>query len=287
MDAAAIERHREAIERDGYTIVPDVIEPALVRDLRDTIRAIEKASPNHVQGSILRTLGLLCLDPIFQQPPVHPSVLPLVQAVLGNGCLLTLFDSLDVMPGRNEQPLHNDDALMPLVRPHQPLVCTAMWALTDFTEQNGATRVVRGSQLRSDVPDYRKHQGDYETDCMEMTAGSVLLLDGAVWHTSGENRSEGEWRLGMQVSYCAGFVRPLQNFMLSVPRESARTFSDELLALCGYATFNGIGHIIRHGENDPASRSPAAQLLGREPLPDASSGHLQRTRTSSSRATPD
>lgn len=252
--------------------MPNAIEPALVGELRDTLRRIEAEQPNLVQGSILRTVGLLGLDPIFRVPPTHENVLPLVEAVLGIGCLLTLYDALDVTPGKNLQPLHNDDALMPLRRPHQPLVCTVMWALTDFTEETGATRVVPGSHLEPGLPDYSKYQGEYGTVPVEMEAGSILLVDGAVWHTSGENRTAGVWRLGMQVSYCAGFIRPLQNLMLSIPREEAQGYSDELLSLCGYATFNGIGGVIKHGAQDEDNRSPARQALGRPPLPDRASG---------------
>ncbi len=199
-------------------------------------------------------------------------MLPVVEGVLGAGCLLTLYDSLDVTPGANLQPVHNDDALMPLARPHQTVVLTAMWALTEFTERTGATRVVPGSHREPGLPDYSKHQSEYPTECVEMSAGSVLLLDGAVWHTSGENSTEGVWRLGMQVSYCAGFIRPLQNLMLSIPAEEAREYSDELLALCGYATFNGIGQVIRHGAQDVEARSPAHHVLGRDPLRDRASG---------------
>ncbi len=79
----------------------------------------------------------------------------------------------------------------------------------------------------------------------------------------------------MQVSYCAGYIRPLQNYLLSVPKELAGSFCDELLALwC--ATYNGIGYVARHGYGDPQSRSPASVVLGRSPLPDRVSGqHLR------------
>ncbi len=275
MDASTVEHHLKNIDRDGFTVIENAIDPGFVVSLRDTIRRIEAKEPNLVQGSILRTVGLLGLDPIFRRPPLHEEVLPVVEAALGPGCLLTLYDSLDVTPGKNLQPLHNDDALMPLARPHQTLVLTAMWALSDFTEETGATRVVPGSHREPGLPDYSKYQGDYQTQCVKMRTGSVLLLDGAVWHTSGENRTPGVWRLGMQVSYCAGFIRPLQNLMLSIPPDEAREYSDELLALCGYATFNGIGQVIRHGAQDVETRSPARHALGRAPLPDRGSGRLR------------
>ena len=276
MDRSITEHHVKAVDRDGFTIIENAIEPNLVVELRDTIRRIEAEKPNLVQGTILRTVGLLGLDPIFRVPPLHPEVLPVVEGVLGPGCLLTLYDSLDVTPGKNLQPLHNDDALMPLARPHQTVVLTAMWALSDFTEETGATRVVPGSHREPGLPDYSRYQGDYETESAEMGTGSVLLLDGAVWHTSGENQTPGVWRLGMQVSYCAGFIRPLQNLMLSISVEEAREYPDELLALCGYATFNVIGQVIRHGAQDAEARSPARQVLGRAPLADRASGLHRR-----------
>ena len=272
MDASTVEEHVKVIDSNGFTVIENAIDPGLVADLRDTIRRIEAEQPNLVQGSILRTVGLLGLDPIFRGPPLHPEVLPVVEGVLGRGCLLTLYDALDVTPGKNLQPLHNDDALMPLARPHQPVVLTAIWALSDFTAETGATRVVPGSHREPGLPDYSKYQGDYQTEFVAMDAGSVLLLDGAVWHTSGENRTTGVWRLGMQVSYCAGFIRPLQNLMLSIPPEEAREYPDELLGLCGYATFNGIGQVIRHGAQDADTRSPARHVLGRAPLADRASG---------------
>jgi ectoine hydroxylase-related dioxygenase (phytanoyl-CoA dioxygenase family) len=275
--ASDVETHVNEVRTTGYTIVPDAVEPELIAGLRDTLRRLQETTPNLVQGTIHRSVGLLGEDPVFEVPPLHPSVFPIVEGVLGTGCLLTLYDALDVTPGVNKQPLHNDDALMPLQRPHQPFVCTTIWALTDFTEENGATRVVPGSHLRADLPDYAKHAGEYDTEFVEMSEGSVVVFDGALWHTSGENHTDEEWRLGLQVSYCAGFIRPLQNLLLSISPETARGYPDELLTLCGYATYNGIGQVIKHGAQDPTTKSPAAHVLGREPLPDAARvSHLDR-----------
>ena len=86
-----------------------------------------------------------------------------------------------------------------------------------------------------------------------MAAGSVLVFDGALWHGSGRNQSPSSWRMGINVQYCAGFIRTQQNHYVGVPRELAQTFPKRLLELCGYALYKGIsGHVD--------GQSPAATL---------------------------
>jgi ectoine hydroxylase-related dioxygenase (phytanoyl-CoA dioxygenase family) len=271
MDQATTALHLEAIDRDGFTVVRDAIEPDLVCQLRDEVFRLEETTlpaedrPSHrtVDGrSMLRTAGLLSFGELFQRVPVHENVLPIVEGVLGGSCLLTAFSGIDILPGKNRQPLHGDDALIPVPKPHKhPIVCTTMWALVDFTEENGATRYIAGTHRKGD-PDYTKH---YETDCLEMPAGSVCIFDAALWHRSGENTTENERRLGLQVSYCAPYIRPFTNYFLSIPRETARTFSDKLLELLGYSTYRGIGTVVKpgtHRHSEQAHVRPAS-VLGR------------------------
>ena len=75
--------------------------------------------------------------------------------------------------------------MIPLEKPHRPIVCNSMWALTDFTDANGATRLVPGSHTKPN-PDYG---GTYETIPAEMKKGSVLIWDGSLWHGGGANRT--------------------------------------------------------------------------------------------------
>jgi ectoine hydroxylase-related dioxygenase (phytanoyl-CoA dioxygenase family) len=125
-----------------------------------------------------------------------------------------------------------------------------MWALTDFTEANGATRLVPGSHLKQN-PDYG---GAYETIAAEMPKGSVLIWDGALWHGGGANKT-GERRTGIAMNYCAGFIRQQENQQLGVPPETARGFAPRLQELMGYGVYRGlIGHIDK--------RSPAQLLNG-------------------------
>jgi len=247
MDVNEIESRLEEIDEQGYTILENAIEPDLVAEFRDEIHRVErehKTSPtgNTVEGfKTLRMYNLLAKSAAFQKMPVHEEVLPLVERVLEPDCLLSGMTSMDLGPGEVPQPLHPDDYVINVRRPHPPLVCTTIWALTDFTEENGATRLVPGSHKRDKLPDYSQ---SYESIPAVMPAGSVLVFDGALWHGSGQNRSHDSWRMGINVQYCAGFIRTQQNHYVGIPREIARTFPERLLELCGYALYKGIsGHV--------------------------------------------
>ncbi len=247
MDESQIESHLERIDRDGYTILERVIEDDLVAEIRDEIHRVEREraiapTGNTVEGfKTLRTYNLLAKSASFQKMPVHDAVLPLVERVLEPGCLLSGMTSMDLGPGEVPQPLHPDDFVIDVPRPHPAYVCTTIWALTDFTLENGATRLVPGSHRYDHLPDYSR---EYESIAAEMPAGSVLVFHGSLWHGSGRNRSQESWRMGINVQYCSGFIRTQQNHYVGIPREIARTFPDRLLELCGYSLYKGIaGHV--------------------------------------------
>jgi ectoine hydroxylase-related dioxygenase (phytanoyl-CoA dioxygenase family) len=130
--------------------VEDAIESALVDALADDLLRIEREqgvapSRNDFEGErTVRIYNLLARGPLYAEIPVHPSVLPIVEGVLDPGCLVSSLSSISIGPGEKAQPIHADDVLIPLPRPHPALVCNSMWALSDFSEENGATRVVRG-----------------------------------------------------------------------------------------------------------------------------------------------
>ncbi|MBK5289987.1 MAG: phytanoyl-CoA dioxygenase family protein, partial [Acidimicrobiia bacterium] len=132
--------HVAAIARDGFTIVPDAIEATLLDELTADLEQLEaiyeiEPSPNVFEGAhTKRVYNLLALSPAWQQVPVHARVLPIVEGVLDAGCLVSSLSSIRIMPEETAQPIHADDQLMPLAKPHVPTVCNTMWALTDFTD---------------------------------------------------------------------------------------------------------------------------------------------------------
>jgi len=195
----------------------------------------------------VRVYNLLAYGAPFTAVPTHGEVLPVVEGVLDPQCLISSLSSIAIDPGEVAQPIHADDQVIPLEKPHRPIVCNSMWALTDFTEANGATRLVPGSH-RKPNPDYG---GAYETIAAEMPKGSVLIWDGALWHGGGANRTDTR-RTGLAMNYCAGFIRQQENQQLGLDPQLVKDFPPRLQELVGYGVYRGlIGHIDK---TSPAQR---------------------------------
>jgi ectoine hydroxylase-related dioxygenase (phytanoyl-CoA dioxygenase family) len=254
---ADLQAHLARVERDGYTIVEGAIERDLVDALRADVERIEREhdvqpSTNAFEGThTLHTYNLLARGALWQRVPVHEHVLPLVEAVLDPGCLVSSLNSISVLPAERAQPLHCDDVLIPIPKPHPPVVCNSIWALTDFTEENGATRVAPGSHRADHSPERVADLASYrrllkqtqEARPVPMARGSVLVYDGSLWHAAGANRTR-ERRVAVAMNYCAGYIRQQENQQLGIPREVAATFPERLQELVGYGVYNGlIGHI--------------------------------------------
>ncbi len=251
-----LDAHRERIARDGYTIIENAIEPELIAALNDDLLRLEreydiKPANNPFEGAhTVRIYNLLVHGPLYERIPVHEHVLPVVESVLDQGCLVSSLSSIGIDPDEIAQPIHADDQLIPIPKPHVPTVCNTMWALTDFTEANGATRVIPGSHLRDCSPTFGEH---YDSIPAEMPRGSVLVWHGSLWHGGGANRTR-QRRVGIAMNYCAGWIRQQENQQLGIPRDVVKGFAPRLRELVGYGIYSGlIGHIDK--------RTPARVLL--------------------------
>jgi ectoine hydroxylase-related dioxygenase (phytanoyl-CoA dioxygenase family) len=246
MKADPLAQHAAAIERDGYTVLERVIDPELVDELLDAIDHVMHTAripfgENRFLGERTRRIfNLLARDPLFARVPLHQGVLPLVERVLDDQCLLSSLTAIEMNADQGAQPLHSDDGSIALPRPHIPVVCVAIWALTDFTSANGATRLIPGSHRRERRPAKGEHEPYVEA---EMPAGSVLVYDGALWHAGGNNATDTR-RVGIVVNHCAGFLRQEENQLLAVPRAMAATFPRRLQQMLGYGVYRGLmGHV--------------------------------------------
>lgn len=259
MDAAALSAAAQEIDERGYTVLPSVLSDeqcdALLEDLGrlEAELGITPAGNSFEGRATWRIYNLLAHGRRFEEIPVHPEVLPVVESVLDRGCLVSSLSSIAIGPGEVAQPIHADDQLIPLPKPHPPTVCNTMWALTEFTEENGATRVIPGSHRSATNPDYG---ASYDSVPAIMPRGSVLVWHGSLWHGGGANRTQSR-RVGIAMNYCAGWIRQQENQQLGLPVELVRTFDPRLQELVGYDVYMGlIGHIDR--------RSPRQVLLDPE-----------------------
>lgn len=247
----------EEIAELGYTVLHDVFDAeraaALVADL-ERLEAELGTVPagNSFEGArTLRVYNLLAHGALWQELAIDPTVLPVVEGVLDRGCLMSSLSSIRIQPDEVAQPIHADDQVIPLGKPHAPTVCNTMWALTDFTEDNGATRVIAGSHLQDHDPDYG---APYDSAPAEMPRGSVLIWHGSLWHGGGANTT-GEDRIGIAANYCAGFIRQQENQQLGLAPDLVATFPTRLQELVGYGIYRGlIGHIDK--------QTPAEAVLG-------------------------
>ena len=243
-----LEVHTERLDHDGCTIVHDAFDADLADELHADIDRLERELHIQVGGNgfegraTTRVYNLLALGELYAQIPVHPVVLPLMHHLLGPGCLISSISAITIHPGEIAQPIHADDQVIPIPKPHRAVTANSMWAITDFTEANGATRIIPGSHRADHSPVYGQH---YDSAPAEMRRGSILVWDGGLWHGGGANATDAK-RRGVAMNYCAGYIRQQENQQLGIPLDVLRGFSPELQELCGFGVYKGlIGHIDR------------------------------------------
>ncbi len=246
LEESEIEHHLGRIETLGYTVVEDAFDDTVRTELKAALDEIEAEHDFGYRDTTfegtktVRIYNLLAYHRAFEQIPVAASVLPIVERVLDDELLLSSLSAICLGPDQDAQVLHADTNMIPLPRPHLPITVNCMWAISDFTEANGATRIVPGSHRFDHDPVYGQQ---YDTVCAEMPAGSVFIFNSALWHGGGRNTTD-QRRDGIANYYCAGWLRQQENQQLGVSADRARLFDRRLQELCGYSVYRGIyGHI--------------------------------------------
>ncbi len=247
-----------ALDADGYAIVEDVVPRASAVEIRNELRRLLEPVPggrNDFEGFATRRLyALYAKTRVLDDLTLHPLVLGALACVLGPHYQLSGPTGIDIGPGEVRQVLHRDEDIYPVPRPHPELVMNVMWAFDDFTEENGATRVVAGSHRSVEQP-----PDDAPLRFATMPAGSVMLYRGSLWHGGGANRTDHP-RLGVAIEYVVSWLRPQETHLLAVPADVARTLPKRLRELLGYDVYPPfLGYVDgRHPD----------RVLGPDPLPD-------------------
>lgn len=227
----------EVLRRDGAVVVDEMVDPGLLDRFFDEMQPFVDATPNGSDGftgfTTRRTGGLLARSATAQELVMHPSVIATCDDFLGHvtSYQLHLTQIIDIGPGGEAQPIHRDQwafDFFPFPTGYD-VQCNTIWAGDDFTEENGATRIVIGSNQLEDGLRFTLE----DSIPAEMTKGSVLFYSGSVYHGGGANDSDAN-RRAINITYNVSFLRQEENQYLSVPREQAATFPEPLQRLMGY-----------------------------------------------------
>ena len=224
----------EDLERDGFAVIPDVLTAAEIDAVRDGLAPeLSKGyrGRNPFEGhQTQRVYCLVAKSRAFDRLILDPQVLDVTEQVLGANFLLTATLAIKLEPGETAQDFHWDDIFYKVPRPRPAISVSTLWAIDDFTEENGATLVYPGSHRWGDGPP--APLPDVATTTM--TAGSVLVYYGTLVHAGGANRSHGE-RLGISIQYAAAWARQQENFMMALGVDGARELPPRLQELIGYS----------------------------------------------------
>jgi ectoine hydroxylase-related dioxygenase (phytanoyl-CoA dioxygenase family) len=229
----------EHMRRDNYVIVDNLVPPSLMDAIAEEVAPYIEATPigyNAILGKKTRRTGaLIARSPSCRELIQNPSILGTVGAFLGHASAfqLMLTQIISIEPGESAQGLHRDQVawdFFPFPEDYH-VQCNMLWALSDYTAEMGATRVVPGSHL----PGALTPKEYTDADCLqaEMSRGSVLIYSGKIVHSGGANKTD-QVRRAININYSVGWVRQEENQYLSVPLEVARTLDDDLLKLMGY-----------------------------------------------------
>jgi ectoine hydroxylase-related dioxygenase (phytanoyl-CoA dioxygenase family) len=243
-----------ALDADGAVIIEDLLDADTLRRFNTELDPLLGAPPaprdymnNLLEGfwgtNTRHITAVAAKSRVFaEEVVVNPVLLGICDAVLGPSCAsyqLNLAHVLDRGPGTEQQWMHRDELIWKhLPRPHSTVQVASMIALTDFTDANGATRIVPGSHLEDSDLLTDPEEIARASVPAEMAAGSAVVYLGTTLHGAGPNRTADQWRRGMHLSYVVGWLRTEENHYLSLWPDLIRTLPRKSQELLGFAAEN-------------------------------------------------
>jgi ectoine hydroxylase-related dioxygenase (phytanoyl-CoA dioxygenase family) len=225
-----------SLDEHGYALVEGVLSPDDVAARRAALDDLFAATPtgrNSFEGfHTQRVYAVFAKTRAFDDLAVHPLLLGALDHALGEHYQFSAPVALQIGPGEKAQVLHRDEDIYPLPRPHDPVVVNSMWALCDFSEANGATRLIPGSHRW----DADRRPDEREVMQAAMPAGSMLVYLGGLVHGGGANTTEVP-RPGLLLEYVASWLRPQETQLVAVPPEIVRDLPERLQELLGYNVY--------------------------------------------------
>ena len=235
------ESEKTQLDQRGFLLLESLISADTTTELREHALALaeteQKAGKGHsylANGSAQRVWNLVGKGEIFEAAIQQPKMLAAMEYLLGADCTLSSFTVNVLYPGAPDAGLHIDYPLsgLPTPRPNFPMVANSVWFLDDWTLENGATRCVTGSHRRLEA---LPEPGVEYDDALQMCGprGSVLIVNGAIWHGSSENRTN-EPRVGLLGFFCRSILKPQQAHLELVSDDVISRATPTLRRLLGF-----------------------------------------------------
>jgi len=270
----------KSLAEDGYCVIENLLDADTLKRLQQRFaeQAIAernlKTGQNHANNARgNQWLGMLLnKGHVFIELIDHPVTTQLIAGVLGRDYTISAFDGHIQHPGSEAMGAHVDQWWMPAPSPADSLTPAAditrstgdadtpvftgkalnpavaasvMFMISDFTAENGATRVYPGSHLSERQPDPDWQSNDANLDdgwkAIEAPAGSAMVFDGRLWHAAGANVTEAE-RVGALGYYCAPFCRPLENYLVGLHPDARAHCPESVLNKLGFKSWRMYGH---------------------------------------------
>lgn len=266
-----VKQHVENIRSNGFAILENSIDDDFLGEISQELDRLAQVRsggdipPAFFTGFVTRRwFDVLNDGDVWQKVAVHPWIMQIMPKILGDGFLLSTMGSAVIGPGEKAQPIHVDDGVYLFPRPHPNLVCNTIWALSEFSEEAGATRVVPKSNNWDKDPEPTKK---YETIPLAMPKGSIGIVVGSLYHGAGANTTDKD-RVGLTINYCNGSMRQQENLMMAIKHERMLSFSTGLQDILGFKVCKGAGHIF--------AQDPRSEMERHYGPSDAKDSYLQK-----------
>lgn len=249
----------KTVETHGYCVVPGVLAGTELARVQEAFgRAVEESTRRGLSvfdprldpnPHNIRVNNLPDMDPVFVELLRHPTALGIARALLGETAIVSNFSANVAYPGAGSMNIHSDQALIGPEPWQDPWIVNLIWCLDDVRADNGGTLYVPGShrfRTRADVP------ADVESRLQPFAApaGSLILMEGRLWHTSGNNITRDEKRALLFALYSRSFVRQQMNWEALLSDTTKRRLDEDARALLGMGPLSnsyGVDLVMRPG----------------------------------------
>lgn len=233
-DTAEIAADFNTLMREGYVIIEGLLSADDCQRIKsEGLALLGHTGRNSFEGvKTQRVYDVLSKTRTTDRLADHPRILGLMDRLFRPGFLLSQSQIINILPGEAPQGLHTDDNFYRLPRPRQALGAATVWAIDEFTAENGATVIVPGSHAWGDDRMARRE----EAVPAVMPEGSVVFFLGTTWHGGGQNTTNAP-RFAVTHQYCEAYMRQQENYLLELSKETVRELSPQLQALVGYSIY--------------------------------------------------